>query len=79
MPSDEPKRRKVEEGGATIDNSKAITQVEEVKLRQEEEEEVEEISSPEYDSEEERQREQEWLRKEVVEHLRKKQEPLTMQ
>ena len=59
MPSDEPKRRKVEEGGATIDNSKAITQVEEVKLRQEEEEEVEEISSPEYDSEEERQREQE--------------------
>ena len=59
VPSDEPKRRKVEEGGATIDNSKAITQVEEVKLRQEEEEEVEEISSPEYDSEEERQREQE--------------------
>ena len=59
VPSDEPKRRKVEEGGATIDNSKVITQVEEVKLQKEEEEEVEEISSPEYDSEEERQREQE--------------------
>ena len=57
MPPDEPKRRKVEEG-ATIDNSKVITQVEEAKL-QKEEEEVEEISSPEYDSEEERQREQE--------------------
>ena len=59
VPSDEPKRRKAEEGGAAIDSSKGIAQVEEVKLQKEEEEEVEEISSPEYDSEEERQREQE--------------------
>jgi len=60
----------------------AALEKEEEKIAIHDDEEVKEDvseSSSSYDSEEERRREQEQLKKEVVEHLRKKQEPLTMQ
>jgi len=45
----------------------------------EESKEKKEITSSEYDSEEERLREREQLQKEILDHLWKKEEPLTMQ
>ena len=71
----EPKRQKfVAEASLKAETKKSSSASQHSELAEESKEE-----SSDYDSEEERRREQEQLKQEIIEHLQKRQEPLTMQ